>query len=96
MDRALTREQIATTVIILISEQSGEPATMESSLIDDLGLDSLDFVNIAQVLEEEFRIGPIPDNDLFKLQTVEQVVLYVESWLRNKEKAELAAGGQTA
>ena len=85
-----THDAIVNTVIVRISEESGQPATLQSNLMDDLDLDSLDFVNVAQIMEAEFGIGPIPDSDIFKLTTVEQVVLYIEAWL-DKQANVLAA-----
>jgi acyl carrier protein len=86
---AFSHDSIVNAVLIAVSEESGMPATLDSDLADGLNLDSLDYVNIAQQIESRFDIGPIPDSDLFKMKTVEQVVLYVESWL--KHKSEIAA-----
>lgn len=55
----------------------------EVNLIDDLGFDSLDAVEITLALEEEFKIE-IPDNDFEKIETVVQLYEYIEN--RNKEK----------
>jgi|SRR5580692_6836716 acyl carrier protein len=84
-----SHDSIVNAVIIVISEECNHPVTLDSRLADDLDLDSLDFVNVAQQLEERLGLGPIPDSDLFKLVTVEQVVLYCEAWL--KQKSEVAA-----
>jgi acyl carrier protein len=93
MSATLTHDEIVNALIELFSEQSGEPATLQSDIIEDLGFDSLDFVHTAVEIESEFGIGPIPDSDLFRLRTVEQVVLYVESWLNKQAavKAEVTA-----
>jgi acyl carrier protein len=85
----VSHDDIINFVLITVSEESGKPATLDSDLADGLDLDSLDYVNIAQQIEERFGIGPIPDSDLFKLRSAEQVVLYVEAWL--KQKSEVAA-----
>jgi acyl carrier protein len=81
-----SHDEIINFVLITVSEESGRPATLDSDMADGLDLDSLDYVNIAQQIEERFGIGPIPDSDLFKLVTVEQVVFYVEAWLAEKAK----------
>ena len=52
--------------------------TMESSLIDDLGADSLDAVELCMTLEEEFDIT-IPEDKIADLKTVKDIVDYVES-----------------
>jgi acyl carrier protein len=86
-----SHDSIVNVVIIAVSEESGMPATLDSDLADGLNLDSLDYVNIAQQIEERFQIGPIPDSDLFRLKTVEQVVIYVESWLNHKSEVAAAS-----
>lgn len=50
----------------------------EASIADDLGADSLNAVKIVVALEETFNIK-IPDDDTEKLQTIGNVVKYVES-----------------
>ena len=77
-------DHVVNTVISIITEESGIAVTLDSSLINDAGLDSLDFVNVGMCIESEFKIGPVPDSDLFRLHTVEQVVRYVEAWLATK------------
>ena len=52
--------------------------TLEASLIDDLGADSLDAVELCMTLEEEFDIT-IPEDKIAELKTVKDIVDYVES-----------------
>jgi len=49
----------------------------ELSLVKNLGLDSLELVEIVMGLEEEFDIE-IPDEDAEKLTTIEDVIRYIE------------------
>ena len=51
--------------------------TMESDLSNDLGADSLDAVELIMAIEEEFDIN-IEDEDAQALQTVGQIVEYIE------------------
>ena len=51
--------------------------TTEASFIDDLGADSLDTVELVMAFEEEFSVE-VPDEDAEKLQTVGDVVKYIE------------------
>ena len=51
--------------------------TPEASIADDLSIDSLDAVEIVMALEEEFGIK-IPDEELGKLKTVQDIVDTVE------------------
>jgi len=50
---------------------------MTSRLIDDLKADSLDIVELIMDLEQEFNIE-IPDEELPKVQTVADIVGYLE------------------
>ena len=49
-----------------------------ASFIDDLGADSLDTVELVMAFEEEFGVE-VPDEEAEKLQTVGDVVKYIES-----------------
>lgn len=51
--------------------------TMETLIMEDLDADSLDVVDIAMSLEDEFGIE-FPDEDLEKVRTVGDVVKYLE------------------
>ena len=55
----------------------------ETSLANDLGADSLDYVALLQELETEFNIQ-IPDADAIKLKTVEEAVKYIERKVNDK------------
>lgn len=49
----------------------------ESKIIEDLGADSLDVVELIMALEEKFDIE-IPDTDAEKLIKIEDVVSYID------------------
>ena len=51
--------------------------TMESSLTDDLGADSLDLVDTVMSLEDEFDIE-VPDSAIEEVKTVGDIVAYIE------------------
>ena len=64
----------------IIAEQLGlneDEILDEDSLIDDLGADSLDIVELVMAMEEEFEME-IPDEDAEKISTVKDVVDYVK------------------
>ena len=48
-----------------------------ASFVDDLNADSLELVDLTAMIEEEFDIE-IPDGDARRLQTVQDVLDYVE------------------
>ena len=50
----------------------------ESKFVEDLGADSLDVVELVMALEEKFDIE-IPDDEAEKIQTVQDVINYIES-----------------
>jgi len=53
---------------------------MESLIVDDLGADSLDVVELIMRLEEKFDIE-IPDEDAEKIQTVGDAVNFISAKL---------------
>lgn len=64
----------------IVAEQLGAneaDVKNESSFVDDLGADSLDTVELVMALEEEFGIE-VPDDQAEKLQSVGDVMKYVE------------------
>ena len=63
----------------IIVEQLGveeDKVTLESSLMGDLGADSLDLVELIMAFEEEFG-KEIPDEDAGEIATVGDVVNYI-------------------
>lgn len=58
-----------------LSKAEGE-IKLESSLTEDLGADSLEIVELAMAMEEEFSIE-IPDEDIEKISTVKDIIDYI-------------------
>lgn len=54
-----------------------DKVTPEASIIEDLGADSLDVVDMVMSLEEEFDVE-IPDEDVEGMKTVGDIVKYIE------------------
>ena len=68
----------------LISEQMGIEAgsiAMESNFEEDLGVDSLDIVELSMALEQEFDIGEMSEEDLAAIKTVGDLVNYLQRQL---------------
>merc|ERR1712142_460562 len=63
-------------VLKLYDKINPEKVTMESHFINDLGLDSLDHVEVIMAMEDEFGFE-IPDDHAEKLMTPKQIVRYV-------------------
>lgn len=77
---AMSEKSIEEKVSEIICEQLGvtpEQVTLEAKFIEDLGADSLDTVELVMAFEEEFSIE-VPDEEAEKLQSVGDVVRYVE------------------
>ena len=51
--------------------------TPETNIMEDLGADSLDVVDMLMSLEDEFDVE-ISDEEIEKLQTVAELVAYIE------------------
>jgi acyl carrier protein len=76
----MSEKSIEDKVKEIIVEQLGvnpEQVTPSASFIEDLGADSLDTVELVMAFEEEFSVE-VPDEDAEKLQTVGDVVRYIE------------------
>ena len=58
-------------------ELDPETITMDTNLIDDLGADSLDIVELIMSLEDTFGIA-ISDDDAAQLYSVSKIVDYLE------------------
>lgn len=59
-------------------ELDPESITLDTNLIDDLGADSLDVVELIMSLEDEFGVT-ISDEDAAQLYTVGRIVDYIEN-----------------
>jgi len=58
-------------------EISKEDVTPESSLVEDLGADSLDTVELVMAFEEEFDLE-IPDDEAENITTIKSAVDWIE------------------
>jgi len=76
----MSEKSIEEKVKDIIVEQLGvnaEQVTTNASFIEDLGADSLDTVELVMAFEEEFGVE-VPDEDAEKLQSVGDVIKYIE------------------
>ena len=55
-----------------------DSVTMEASITDDLGADSLDVVDLVMSIEESFDVE-IPDEEVENIKTVGDIVKYIEN-----------------
>ena len=64
----------------ILSEQfdvEEDSITLDTSVGDDLGADSLDVVDLLMSIEDEFEIE-IPDTEIDNIKTVGELVKYIE------------------
>jgi len=57
---------------------SADQVTPEAKFVEDLGADSLDTVELVMAFEEEFDIE-VPDEEAEKLQSVGDVITYINN-----------------
>jgi acyl carrier protein len=65
----------------IVAEQLGvekESLVPEANLLDDLGADSLDVVELVMAIEEEFGIE-VPDEDAENIRTLGDITSYIEA-----------------
>ena len=65
-------------IIVETVNCDADSVVLEAKLGDDLGIDSLDAMEINMALEEAFAIS-IADEDLVKFVCVKDIVSYIES-----------------
>jgi acyl carrier protein len=76
----MASKELTAKVVDIITNQLGvdkEIITPEAHVIDDLGADSLDIVELVMALEEAFDLE-IPDDDAEKIRTVQDILQYLE------------------
>ncbi len=75
----MDRNEMQKKVVDIIANQLGvdkEMVTPEANVVDDLGADSLDVVELVMALEEAFDLE-IPDEEAEKIRTVKDIFEYL-------------------
>lgn len=76
----MSDNNIESRVKEIIVEQLGvnaDQVTPSAKFVEDLGADSLDTVELVMAFEEEFDVE-VPDEEAEKLQTVGDVIKFIE------------------
>ena len=80
MDVAAMKDKIVEIIANQLGIDHGD-VTPEASVVDDLGADSLDVVELVMALEEEFNLE-IPDEEAEKIKSVNDIFSHMESALQ--------------
>ena len=75
----LNKEDVLTRVLEVVKnfeKVDASKVTAQSHFVNDLGLDSLDVVEVVMALEQEFILD-IPDHDAEKIQSIPDAVEYI-------------------
>jgi acyl carrier protein len=82
MDKeGILRKAVELIVIQLQVDESD--VVFDAHLVDDLGADSLDLVELSMAMEEAFNIN-LPDEEVEKIRTVGDIVSVIERNLANE------------
>ena len=79
----MDRNEMQKKVMDIIANQLGvdkEIVTPEANVVDDLGADSLDVVELVMALEEAFDLE-IPDEEAERIRTVKDIIEYLAKTL---------------
>jgi acyl carrier protein len=75
----MDRNEMQKKIVDIVANQLGvdkEIVTPEANVVDDLGADSLDVVELVMALEEAFDLE-IPDDEAEKIRTVKDIIEYL-------------------
>lgn len=70
-------EKLVIDTIMEVTELPEEKITLNSNLLTDLELDSIDIVSLIAAFEEKLSIE-IPDKDIKSFQTVQDIINYLK------------------
>lgn len=83
-----TRQFLENEIKGIIIRECATPVdetTLEASLADDLGLDSIERVELVMFLEEKYSVD-IDDDEVEKCATVKDLVDYIERLLKDAQR----------
>lgn len=70
------------TLVVIASEQSGRVAIADALLVNDLGFDSLDCVELGLIIESTWPLVGEFEYDSMTMGTIRDVAIVVENRLR--------------
>ncbi|MBW2391939.1 MAG: acyl carrier protein [Deltaproteobacteria bacterium] len=81
MDVTAMKDKVVEIICNQLGIDHGD-VTPEASVVDDLGADSLDVVELVMALEEEFNLE-IPDEEAEKIKSVNDIFSHMENALQS-------------
>jgi long-chain acyl-CoA synthetase len=93
-DLAILNKDIAKKIIHYVSKEVNKPVNLDSHLEIDLGIDSLTRVELGLGLEAIFKIK-IPDELLYKVSTIKDVIINLEELIEGAKPKEPKAKEKT-
>ena len=69
-------EKLKSLIVEQLSVDS-DAVTLDSAFVEDLGVDSLDLVELAMALEDEFGIEEMSEEDMANIKTVGDLLEYL-------------------
>ncbi|HAA85932.1 MAG TPA: acyl carrier protein [Kosmotogaceae bacterium] len=76
----MTSDEVFERVKIIVAEKLGieeDEISLSSELVEDLGADSLDLVDLVMAFEDEFGTK-VEDEEIESINTVEDIVKYIK------------------
>lgn len=71
-------EKVAEILAEQLDIENMDSITLESLLVEDLGADSLDSIDIVMSIEDEFKLE-VPDEVIENMRSVEDIVNFIEN-----------------
>ncbi len=79
-DDSVLTKKLADLLNEILCGAEVDPANPNARLVEDYGANSMDIVDIAERIERQFKII-VPNDQIPKLRTLEDIVAYVRSQL---------------
>lgn len=84
----MTSDEVFERVKIIVAEKLGveeDEISLSSELVEDLGADSLDLVDLVMAFEDEFGTK-VEDEEIESINTVEDIVKYIKKKMGESEE----------
>jgi acyl carrier protein len=84
----MTSDEVFERVKIIVADKLGieeDEISLNSELVEDLGADSLDLVDLVMAFEDEFGTK-VEDEEIESINTVEDIVKYIKKKMGESEE----------